>query len=58
LFQAPWHFLPLPQGHGSLRPIFAAPVWPGWTGLVGFTDDAPPFLNYLMPLLIGTLLLI
>lgn len=43
------------------------PHWVGWLaivyglaglGLLAFTGDAPPFLHYLMPLLIGILLLL
>jgi len=43
------------------------PHWVGWLaivyglaglGLLGFTGDAPPFLHYLMPILIGILLLL
>jgi hypothetical protein len=43
------------------------PHWVGWLAIVyglaglrllGFTGDAPPFLHYLMPLLIGILLLL
>src|SRR5687767_15913076 len=39
LFQAPWHFLyflPLPHGHGSLRPTF------GSSRLTCFTTSSPP----------------
>lgn len=43
-----------------------SPQWVGWLvivyglaglGLLGFTGDAPPFLNYVMPILIGIVLL-
>src|SRR6266700_3164725 len=44
MLQAPWHFLyflPLPQGHGSLRPIFAGTVGRGDGAAVGVRPLPP-----------------
>jgi hypothetical protein len=52
---------------GAVLSTLVLPHWVGWLalvyglaglGLLGFTGDAPPFLHYLMPLLIGILLLL
>jgi hypothetical protein len=52
---------------GAILSTHVLPQWVGWTiivyslaglGLLGFTDDAPPFLHYLVPLLMGILLLL
>ncbi len=52
---------------GAVLTTHVLPQWAGWTtivyslaglGLLAFTDDAPPFLHHLMPLLVGILLLL
>ncbi|HEY6408814.1 MAG TPA: hypothetical protein VIY29_15240, partial [Ktedonobacteraceae bacterium] len=52
---------------GAVLVTGVLPHWVGWIsivyglaglGLLGFTGDAPPFLHYLMPIVIGVLLLL